>query len=204
MGARSATGRGLIGPNTILQMLPVLEREGGPALRDRLMQAAGIEVPPPDKGMMPEGPAAHLHQALRRELPDAAPRLAAEAGRATGDYILAHHIPQRAQSLMRRLPAPVASWLLTRAIAQHAWTFAGSGRFEVGSSRPLSFGIHDNPVVRGEHATAPLCHWHAAVFERLFTDLVHPAIRVHETACCAMGAAACEFVVENTSSAGTA
>jgi divinyl protochlorophyllide a 8-vinyl-reductase len=196
MGPRAAAGGGLIGPNAILQMLPVLEREGGPALRDRLLRAAGLTAPPPDTGMMPEGPAARLHQALRRDLPEDAARIAAEAGRATGDYILAHRIPQRAQGLLRRLPAPVASWMLTRAIAQHAWTFAGSGRFEVGSGRPLSFRIHDNPVVRGERADAPLCHWHVAVFERLFTELVHPSIRVRETACCAMGARACEFVVE--------
>jgi divinyl protochlorophyllide a 8-vinyl-reductase len=194
MAARGSAAA-LIGPNAVLQMLPVLEQQGGPALRDRMLRAAGLSAPPADTGMMPEGPAARLHQAVRRALPQDAPRIAAEAGRGTGAYILAHRIPQRAQSLLRRLPVPVANWLLARAIAQHAWTFAGSGRFEIAPGRPLRFRIHDNPVVRGERSDTPLCQWHAAVFEKLFTDLVHPDLRVHETACCAMGAPACEFVV---------
>jgi bacteriochlorophyll 4-vinyl reductase len=36
------------------------------------------------------------------------------------------------------------------------------------------FEIADNPVVRGEHSETPLCHWHAAVFERLFSALCGP------------------------------
>lgn len=195
MGASAAAQ---IGPNAILQLLPVLEREGGPALRDRLLRLSGLSKPPSDAGMMDEAPAARMHQALRRELPERAPDLARQAGLATGDYILAHRIPQPAQSLLRRLPAPISAWLLTRAIAQHSWTFAGSGRFEVLTSRPLSFRIVDNPVVRGERAAEPICHWHVAVFERLFTELVHPGFRVHETACCAMGAPACVFEVIRT------
>ena len=145
--------------------------------------------------MMDEGPAAAMHQALRRDLPDRAAALARAAGLATGDYILAHRIPKPAQALLRRLPVPVAAWLLTRAIAQHSWTFAGSGRFEVLSTRPLSFRILDNPVVRGERADGPICHWHAAVFERLFATLVHPGYRAVETACCATGAPACVFEI---------
>lgn len=194
MSARP-NGAALIGPNAVLQLLPVLEREGGVPLRDRLMKAAGLSAPPPDTGMMPEAPAARLHQALRRALPDRAAEIAAEAGRGTGNYILAHRIPQRAQSLLQRLPTPVARWMLARAIAQHAWTFTGSGRFEIGAGSPLNLRIHDNPVVRGEVSDVPLCHWHAAVFERLFTELVHPGLRVRETSCCAMGAEACVFVV---------
>ena len=192
-GGGAVTGAGRIGPNAILQLLPVLEAEGGAALRDRLLSAAGLTKPPSDSGMMDERPAAAMHQALRRELPERAPELARAAGLATGEYILAHRIPAPAQALLRRLPAPVAAWLLSRAIAQHSWTFAGSGRFEVLSTRPLSFRIVDNPVVRGEVATAPICHWHVAVFERLFTELVHPDYRVRETACCATGAEACVF-----------
>jgi divinyl protochlorophyllide a 8-vinyl-reductase len=193
MAGAAAHGAGRIGPNAVLQLLPVLEREGGAALRDRLLRAAGLKAPPPETGMMDEAPAAAMHQALRRELPDRAAALARAAGLATGDYILAHRIPGPAQALLRRLPAPVAAWMLTRAIAQHSWTFAGSGRFEVMSTRPLAFRIEDNPVVRGERAEAPICHWHVAVFERLFTELVHPGYRVRETACCATGAPACVF-----------
>jgi len=191
MSAETAAGR--IGPNAVLQLLPVLEREGGAALRDRLMVLAGLSAPPSDAGMMPEAPAAALHQALRRELPDRAPELARAAGRATGDYILAHRIPRRAQAILRLLPGAWSTRILARAIARHAWTFAGSGRFEVRPGKPLRFVVHDNPVVRGEKADAPVCHWHAAVFERLFTELSDPGIRVRETACCAAGDPACVF-----------
>jgi divinyl protochlorophyllide a 8-vinyl-reductase len=191
MAGAAAAGR--IGPNAVLQLLPVLEREGGAALRDRMLRAAGLKAAPSDAGMMDEAPAAAMHQALRRELPDRAAELARAAGLATGDYILAHRIPGPAQALLRRLPVPLAAWMLTRAIAQHSWTFAGSGRFEVLSTRPLAVRILDNPVVRGERAEAPICHWHVAVFERLFTELVHPGYHVRETACCATGAPACVF-----------
>ena len=188
-------GTAKIGPNAILQLLPVLEAEGGQPLVDRMLAEAGLTAPPPNTGMMDERPAAAMHQALRRDLPARAADLARAAGLATGDYILAHRIPNPAQSLLRRLPPPIAAWMLTRAIAQHSWTFAGSGRFEILSTRPLSIAIHDNPVVRGEHSDIPLCHWHAAVFERLFTTLIHPDYRAHETACCATGAKACVFKI---------
>ncbi|MGY6409464.1 MAG: bacteriochlorophyll 4-vinyl reductase [Alkalilacustris sp.] len=188
-------GTARIGPNAVLQLLPVLEAEGGQPLVDRMLAAAGLSAPPSDAGMMDERPAAAMHQALRRELPDRAPDLARAAGLATGDYILAHRIPKPAQTLLRRLPVPIAAWMLTRAIAQHSWTFAGSGRFEILSTRPLRIAIHDNPVVRGEHSPTPLCHWHCAVFERLFTTLIHPAYRATETTCCATGAEACVFEI---------
>ncbi|MEM1431648.1 MAG: V4R domain-containing protein, partial [Pseudomonadota bacterium] len=44
----------------------------------------------------------------------------------------------------------------------------------------------------------PLCHWHAAVFERLFRVLVSPESSVTEVACCAMGAPACRFEIRLT------
>ena len=48
----------------------------------------------------------------------------------TGDYLLAHRIPKPVQALLKRLPAPLAARVLLAAITRHAWTFAGSGRFE--------------------------------------------------------------------------
>lgn len=184
----------LIGPNALLQLIPVLDRVGGPDLRTRIFARAGVfEIPEGAGGLIPEGPVARVHQELRRELPDMAPMLAWEAGKRTGDYILINRIPRGAQALLKALPAWAAAPILARAVAKHAWTFAGSGRFSVVSTRPLVFTLADNPVVRGEHADHPLCHWHAAVFERLFTRLVDPRLRCAETACCAMGASACRF-----------
>jgi divinyl protochlorophyllide a 8-vinyl-reductase len=104
-----------------------------------------------------------------------------------------HRIPGAARRALMALPASLAAPLLARAIARNAWTFAGSGAFEMVSTRPPVFLIRDNPVVRGEVSRTPLCHWHAAVFQRLFGALVHPGYRAHETECCAMGAGACRF-----------
>ena len=151
---------------------------------------------PRDDGLMPEAPAARVHQALRLIEPEMAPALAWAAGERTARYILAHRIPKPAQRMLRLLPGPLAAPLLSKAIAKHAWTFAGSGRFSVVD--PLTFEIEDNPIVRGEHSHYPLCHWHVAVFETLFATLVDPNLRCEETACCAMGAPACRFEVQHS------
>lgn len=190
----AAHASGLIGPNAILQLLPVLERAGGTAFRDQVMAAAGVFERPGEEGMIPEGPAARIHQALRSLEPEMAPSLAWEAGERTARYILARRIPKPAQRVLRILPAALAGPILSRAIARHAWTFAGSGEFAVVG--PLTFAIRDNPIVRGEVSETPLCHWHAAVFEMLFRTLVDPQLRCVEQSCCAMGAPACRFVLK--------
>ncbi|MFW5655519.1 MAG: bacteriochlorophyll 4-vinyl reductase [Roseicyclus sp.] len=183
-----------IGPNAILQLVPVLEDAAGPDTTAHLLAMAGIfALPDPDAGLTEEGPAARLHQAMRLELPDVAPLLAREAGWRTGDYILANRIPRPAQTLLMLLPARISAPILARAVAKHAWTFCGSGRFALSSTSPPRFEIADNPVVRGERSETPLCHWHAAVFERLFSALCGRDWTCVETTCCAQGARACRF-----------
>jgi divinyl protochlorophyllide a 8-vinyl-reductase len=183
-----------IGPNAILQLVPVLEDAAGRDVAAHVLAMAGVfELPDPAAGLIDEAPAARLHQAMRLELPEVAPMLAREAGWRTGDYILAHRIPKGAQRLLRVLPARLAVPILSRAIAKHAWTFCGSGVFRLVSTWPAVFEIADNPVVRGERSDVPLCHWHAAVFERLFSALCGPRWRVVETECCAQGHGACRF-----------
>ena len=182
-----------IGPNAILQLVPVLDSAIGVDRRAELLAAADIEELPDGTRMIDEAPVARLHQTLRTRVPDLAPSLSRQAGSSTGDYILANRIPRFAQRLLRVLPAGMSARLLAHAIARHAWTFAGSGTFSVVSERPLVFEIADNPVVRGEHSTTPVCAWHAAVFERLYRKLVDDRYRVTEVACGAMGAEACRF-----------
>lgn len=197
MGAPAVDGReARIGPNSVLQLVPVLDANLGRAARQRLLLESGLGALPPDSGLMPEGPAARLHQTLRQRYPEAAGSLAQAAGERTGDYILAHRIPQLAQRLLRRLPRRLATRLLADAIGKHAWTFAGSGEFRVLRGRPLIFELYDNPIVRGENADSALCQWHAAVFQRLFNTLISPDIRCTETHCCALGAPACRFTLQ--------
>lgn len=184
-----------IGPNAILQLVDVLERRGLGDLCARVLNRAGVARPPPDASMLPQEDCAAVHRALRQLRPDEADPILRAAGLATGDYILAHRIPRPAQVVLRLLPGRVAAPLLSTAIARHAWTFAGTGRFEVVGRRPLVFSVHDNPLIAGWQADRPQCIWHAAVFERLFSRLVWPGVTVRETACCACGDPACRFEV---------
>ena len=88
-----------------------------------------------------------------------------------------------------------------KAIAKHAWTFAGSGSFRVVT--PWRFEIVDNPIVRGERSDTPLCHWHAAVFERLYQVLVDRTAMCREVACCAVtGGNTCRFDITLAGRAG--
>jgi divinyl protochlorophyllide a 8-vinyl-reductase len=191
MGHHTGQGAGQIGPNAVLQLLPLLDRAGGTDWRDMLMVRAGLDVLPDGSGMIPEVPVARLHQALRRDRPDLAAQLGWQAGLATGDYILTHRIPRAVQMFFKLLPWRLSARLLSQAIARNAWTFAGSGQFLV--ITPLVFDLRSNPLVRGEVADQPLCDWHRGVFTRLFQILVHPHLTCHEPRCCATGHAACRF-----------
>jgi divinyl protochlorophyllide a 8-vinyl-reductase len=184
-----------IGPNAILQHLPVLDAAIGERLRAALLSRADVVEPPADSGMIAEDQVARLHHAVRLFLPDRAPEIQRAAGWATGEYILAHRIPPVAQSLIRALPTWAGARVLASAITRHAWTFAGSGAFRVVGYGPLRVEIAHNPLATGP-ADAPICHWHAAVFERLFSALVWPNVRVTEEECTATGADACRFRIE--------
>ena len=105
-----------IGPNAILQLADVLDARLGRAERDGLLERAGIDALPDGKSMIDEGPAARLHQALREAYPPRAAALAQEAGRRTGDYIIANRIPRPAVWLLRILPMGLATRMLARAI----------------------------------------------------------------------------------------
>lgn len=184
-----------IGPNAILQTITVLDRIEGRSTRDLVMQRAGVAVPPATAGMLPEADCAAVHRALRRFLPERADALLRQSGLATGDYILRHRIPRPVQFVLRVLPRAVAAHLLARAIRQHAWTFAGSGAFRVLPGKPLTFELSNNPLIRGETSQGPMCHWHVAVFERLFSALVWRDVAVCETTCEAAGDATCRFEI---------
>jgi divinyl protochlorophyllide a 8-vinyl-reductase len=181
-----------IGPNAIIQVAEALRALHGEGAAKRVFGAAGLAGlldRPPDR-MTDERLVAALHRTLHALLPEEdAAEVAAEAGRRTADYLLANRIPRPVQWLLRALPAPLAARMLLGAIARNAWTFAGSGHVFVTPGNPSVIEIEDNPV-----ATAP-CHYHIAVFTRLFQVLVHPRAEVHETMCCANGAAACRFAI---------
>ncbi len=193
--AQGGGGEALIGPNAILQMIPVLESAGGSRLVQKVLATAGLDRLPDGQTMIPQIDAARMHQAMRACCPVwQADAIAQEAGTRTADYILACRIPKPAQRVLKMLPARWAAPILARAIAKHAWTFAGSGQFRVLS--PWRFEIRDNPIVQGERAPHTLCMWHAAVFQRLYQVLVARDVTCTERVCCAQaGQDACVFIL---------
>ena len=185
---------GLIGPNAILQLLPVIEKLRGKGTAQAMLARAGIHGVPDGYAMIPEADAAALFRELRIALPDEADAISAEAGWRTADYILANRIPAPARRVLEWLPAALAARALSQAISRHAWTFVGSGRFR--TVTPWLFEITDNPMIRGEACHAPLCAWHAAVFERLYRVLVAPDVVCEEVCCAAAaGEGPCRFAL---------
>ncbi|MGE0311675.1 MAG: bacteriochlorophyll 4-vinyl reductase [Lautropia sp.] len=199
MSATTAdAGRHRIGPNAITRVAEALDRSAGHALTSALFARAGLtaHLARPPTTMVDEADACRLHGLLRSELGDrAGAAIAREAGSATADYLLAHRIPPLFQRLLKRLPAALASRLLLFAIARHAWTFAGSGRFDARAGMPVLLSIRGNPLCRGQHGDHPVCDYYAATFERLFRVLVDPDTRVTEIACEACGGDACRFAL---------
>jgi divinyl protochlorophyllide a 8-vinyl-reductase len=201
VASTAPAGTGRIGPNAITRvaeaLLPQLGASGTRALFAHAGLAAYVDAPP--QAMVDEAEVIALHATLRADLGEArARRVAADAGRRTAAYLLAHRIPRPAQALLKVLPARLAAVVLLRAIGGHAWTFAGSGRFSAragGPGRPVVLQIEHNPLCRGLRTEAPACDFYSAVFQRLFEVLVHPRAQVVETACEARGDPACRFEV---------
>ncbi|MFO1337368.1 MAG: bacteriochlorophyll 4-vinyl reductase [Burkholderiaceae bacterium] len=187
---------GLIGPNAITRVAEALQRLAGQQVAADLFEQAGLAgwLARPPTAMVDERAACRLHGLLRRELGDRLGKaVAREAGVATADYLLAHRLPRALQALLRRVPSTWACRLLLAAISRHAWTFAGSGRFDAHAGRPARLTIRGNPLCRGQRGEQPVCDYYAATFERLFQVLVHPATRVTELSCEARGDDACRF-----------
>ena len=146
--------------------------------------------------MVDEREVLRLHRTVRRELDrEHARAVLRDAGKRTGDYLLAHRIPRPVQRLLRLLPAGLAARVLLGAIRRNAWTFVGSGRFEATTGRLVTLTIQGNPLCHGEVDGETICHYYAATFERLFRSLVHPGARVIEIECEAQGASACRFEI---------
>jgi divinyl protochlorophyllide a 8-vinyl-reductase len=187
-----------IGPNAVTQLHAALIAAGLEAEAVQLFSAAGAAdwLADPPAAMVDERRVARLHRLTRTLLPaGTAEMILTDAGERTANYILANRIPSLVQTILKLLPAPLAAKALASAISAHAWTFAGSGRFSVRVGKPLIFEIAGNPLCAGERPGAPVCAWHAAVFQRLFQALVSRRAQVIETDCEARGDACCRFAL---------
>jgi len=185
-----------IGPNAILQVAAALRALEGDEVARQCFDAAGLAewLDRPPEAMVPESTVAALHQQVRLQLgPDRARRVMLDAGERTGAYVLSNRIPAPVRTLLRLLPPVLAGPLLLKAISQHAWTFVGSGQLSIQRGQPCLLDLAHNPVIAGEQANEPVCHWHAAAFEHLFRALVHAESSIREVRCAAAGDEGCRF-----------
>ncbi|GFE48405.1 bacteriochlorophyll synthase 23 kDa chain [Roseobacter cerasinus] len=197
----ASSSSGLIGPNAVLQTIPVLDGLLGRERRDDVLSRVELSAVPDGTQMIPETLAAGLHRHIRLIAPAQAARVSTLAGTATANYILAYRIPKPAQILLRCLPATLSAKCLSHAITRHAWTFVGSGQFA--ALDPWTFDIHNNPLIRAETSSACLCHWHAAVFARLYQALVSTECSCREIMCGAQPpGGVCRFEIRVAGSAG--
>lgn len=190
--------RARIGPNAIVRVAEALVDRLGADAAATLFAGAGLtrHLAHPPTEMVDEADVARLQWQLRTDLDaDLAREVAWDAGTRTGDYLLAHRIPTPAQWVLRHLPPFLAARLLTKAITKHAWTFAGSGTFHCTPGNPFALTIEHNPLCSRLRASAPVCHYYSATFERIFRKLVSDRARVTEIGCEAAGGAACVFEV---------
>lgn len=202
MSATPATVTGRIGPNAALQLLAAVAAGEGEGMAARVVAEAGIADPRllPDPGMLPVAEVTALHRALLRLVgPERARALAAEAGRRTAAYLLAHRIPRPFQLLLRLLPRAAARGLLLRSIARHAWTFTGGGGFTVEPGPPAGLRIVPCPLCPPTGAQGLGCVYYAATFEGLLRALVDPRTRVEPAACGAAGSRRCELAIDRLS-----
>jgi divinyl protochlorophyllide a 8-vinyl-reductase len=193
-----SAGQALIGPNAIIQMVETLRAHWGDQETRKLLEAVGLGTyfDKPPRNMVPQAEVAALHQKLYGAVDcQEFKRLSAEAGRRTGDYLLANRIPRPVQWVLKRLPDALAARVLSGAIQKHAWTFAGSGVFTYKAQTPLLFSITGNPITAELRADIPICDYYAGTFERIFRVIVNDTWRAVETRCEANGAIACVFEI---------
>ena len=190
--------QGRIGPNAIIRTAEALRLLEGDGSAERVFRAARLDryLSKLPEQMIDECEVGTLHRALWDQLGhDRARAVAAMAGRLTANYLMRRRIPKFAQTVLRRLPSRLASRLLSDAIADHAWTFAGTGRFVARAGRPTRFEIMGCPLCRGQTTSRAVCDFYAGTFQQLFSTLVHRDARAVEVACAARGDVACTFEV---------
>ena len=186
-----------IGPNAIIQTIAVLrDRYGTLVASDLLLRATGRGLNDLPSRMVDEAEVRELVALCLERIGAARTRdVLREAGDRTACYLLDNRIPRVVQWLLRALPARPALRLLARAMAQHAWTFAGSGKFVFTAAATPTFAIRDCPLCRGLTLSTPGCDFYTGTFERLLDTLVRHGTRVTQVESAASGGCCCRYAV---------
>lgn len=188
----------MIGPNAVTRMAQALSIRLGEDLCEDIFVSAGLEayLKEPPTRMIPALDVATLHRETFSRLGEAlAASIGRDAGRLTGDYLLTNRIPHLVQRLLKRLPRRLAARIFLALIARHAWTFVGGGDFTYDFAQCLRLRIEGAPISRDLRTETPACAYYAATFERLFSEMLGPTVRITEIECEATGDAACVFEV---------
>jgi divinyl protochlorophyllide a 8-vinyl-reductase len=190
---------GRIGPNAITRLAEALTAHGGTGLTASVFARAGLAryLDTPPEEMVDEAEVARLHAALAARVQHRdGVAIARDAGRRTADYLLARRIPRLAQVVLSQLPPRLAAKILVRAVARHAWTFAGSGQFshapDPGNERVMWLNITNSPLCRPGDDTAA-CDYFAATFQGVFGAMLGHNVAVTEAECTSRGGPACRF-----------
>jgi len=185
----------LIGPNAILQLKAPVNEILGEGVMAQMLDLCRVPMPTGDR-MISEQVVGRVHHTLWQLFPDRAQAVSERAGLATADYIRKNRIPRVVRIALRMMPAHMAERMLTKAIENHAWTFCGSGALRTNrEDGSIHFLLRDNPLADVDAHPQHPCHWHSAVFERLFTSVLGKPYYCQEVSCCAMGGDTCHFVM---------
>lgn len=182
---------GFMAPFLVLELTRTLEIVRGDADCKKALRVAQIHRLPDIDEPVREDKVARLHQTVRQLWPDEAHKITSQAGAGAGQRIMETQITAKAQSMLAQMPRATGAWLLAQTARQNAWTFSGSGEFVVESE--TRFTLRENPIVVGETSDVMVCHFHASLFEHLFSVLIHPRLTCEEIACHAKGDDACVF-----------
>ncbi len=193
----SAVASGRIGPNILIQTAHTLQERLGAAQAERILRDStdhGLRSLPGD--MVDERLPNALFRALDREFGLAFTRsVMRDAGRRTGDYLLAHRIPRPAQWLLGALPPSTGMRLLLTAIGRHTWTFAGSAHVHITPGDPALISVERCPICLHREASEPVCDFYTGTFARLAQALLGPEGWAEEVSCSARGDSACRFLM---------
>jgi divinyl protochlorophyllide a 8-vinyl-reductase len=193
---------GRIGPNAILQLQEPMDQMLGRGVMSEVLSMCGVPMPS-GRDMIPETDVERVHHRIWQLFPEQAQVLSEQAGAQTARYIRKNRIPRPARMLLGLLPRGVGERLLTKAIADHAWTFCGSGRLSVMVEEgEIHFVICDNPLADRHGYPQHPCHWHTAVFAGLFSSVLGRDYHCREESCSGCGGDHCRFVVRRGKAQG--